>query len=222
MRRTKVLVVDDHELVRQGLRAVLELETDLAVVGEACDGMEAIKKAGTLSPDVVLLDLRMPGMSGVEACRAIKDNSPDTKVLVLTHFDDDDEVYGAIDAGASSYLLKHVSPPDLVRAIQAVNGGQTLLDPAIAERVLRRAPRSPDIPLAEEARLSTRELEVLRLMAEGHKNRDIAKTLWIEESTVKTHVSHILQKLGVTDRAQAVLRAYRCGLVRDTDGPSPN
>ena len=203
-----VLLVDDHSVVRQGLRMFLELDPDLEVVGEARDGAEAVRRARELQPDVILMDLLMPGMDGIEATMAIRREMPDTEVVALTSVLEDDKVYGAIRAGAIGYLLKNTEADELCRAIKAAAAGQVQLSPAAAARLMHqvRAPEAPD-------ELTPRELEVLRLLAEGLANKEIARELSIGEKTVKTHVSNILSKLGVLSRTQAALQAVRMGLV---------
>lgn len=205
----RVLIADDHEFVRLGLRSVLE-EAGIDVVDECGDGAEAVQKATRLKPDIVLLDLRMPEMGGVEACGLIHAAVPEIKIVVLTSFSEDDDVFGAVSAGAVAYIMKDISPDNLVRTIKGVAAGQTVLDSAIAQRVLD-GPRSP--VGASAALLSPREHEVLQLMAQGLTNRQIASRLWISEPTVKTHVSHILAKLEQPDRTQAIVHAMRHGLV---------
>ena len=209
--RVRILIADDHELVRQGLKAVLEIEDGIEIVGEASSGRMAINKAQELDLDVILLDLRLPDIDGVEVCAQIKEFKPEVKVVILTTFDEVEDIQGAMKAGASSYILKDITPCDLVQALDAINKGKTVLDPGVADKLLapvtsRKAEFSADI-------LSDRELEVLELMAEGLKNKDIAERLWISQTTVKTHVSHILQKLGQSDRTQAILSAIKIGLV---------
>jgi len=205
----RVMIADDHEFVRLGLRSVLE-EAGLDVIGECKDGVEAVQNATRLKPDVLLLDLRMPEMGGVEACKLIHASAPDIRIVVLTSFSDDDEVFGALSAGAVAYLMKDISPDALVRTVKGVAAGQTVLDAAIAQRVLDgpRPATTADLEL-----LSPREHEVLQLMAQGLTNRQIAARLWISEPTVKTHVSHILAKLEQPDRTQAIVHAMRHGLV---------
>ena len=209
----RVLVADDHAVVRQGLRTFLELQEDVEVVGEAVDGEEALVAVERLAPDVVLLDLVMPRLGGVEALGRIRELSPRTRVLVLTSFADDDKLLPAVRAGAAGYLLKDVEPQELLRAIRTVHGGEGLLDPAVTARVMEEAAargnRVPAHPLTD------RELEVLRLIASGHANKRIARDLGVAEKTVKTHVSNILAKLGVSDRTQAALYAVREGLTDD-------
>lgn len=205
----RVMIADDHEFVRLGLRAVLE-ESGIEIVGECKDGVEAVQNATRVKPDILLLDLRMPEMGGVEACKLIHQAAPDIKIVVLTSFSDDDEVFGALSAGAVAYLMKDISPDNLVRTVKGVAAGQTVLDAAIAQRVLDgpRPTMEPQLDL-----LSPREHEVLQLMAQGLTNRQIAARLWISEPTVKTHVSHILAKLEQPDRTQAIVHAMRHGLV---------
>ncbi len=223
MEMIRVLIADDHELVRMALRTLLEAETDLEVVGEAHDTESAISQALSLQPDVLLLDLRMPGLGGIEVCRRVKSAIPDTAVLVITSFDDDEELFGALEAGANGYLMKDTRPDRVVHAVRSVYDGQTVFDAGIASRILNgrdeSAGTSANNVLAEP--LSDRELEVLTLMARGHGNRDIARELWIGESTVKTHVSHILRKLGQSDRTRAVVTALRSGLVALEDEGTP-
>jgi len=202
--RVRILIADDHELVRQGLKAVLEIEDGIEIVGEASSGRMAINKAQELDLDVILLDLRLPDIDGVEVCAQIKEFKPEVKVVILTTFDEVEDIQGAMKAGASSYILKDITPCDLVQALDAINKGKT--DKLLAPVTSRKAEFSADI-------LSDRELEVLELMAEGLKNKDIAERLWISQTTVKTHVSHILQKLGQSDRTQAILSAIKIGLV---------
>lgn len=207
--RIRVLVADDHELVRLGLRAVLE-EAGIEVVGEAPDGPTAVERAVELMPDILLLDLRMPGMDGVEVCRTVRSQAPDIKVIILTSFAEDEDIFGALAAGASSYIMKDVAPDALVGTVRGVAGGQTVLDAVVAQRVLD-GPRPAADPDGDP--LSPREREVLELMAQGLTNRQIGQRLWISEPTVKTHVSHILTKLGQPDRTQAIVHAMRLGMV---------
>ncbi len=212
-RPIRVLVADDHELVRLGLRSVLE-EAGIDVVAEAADGLEAVERALESRPDILLLDLRMPGMGGVDVCRRVRAEAPEVNVVVLTSFAEDDDIFGALSAGASSYLSKDVTADALVGAIKGAAGGQTVLGSGIAQRVID----GPHQPSAEDGEaLSPRELEVLGLMAEGLTNRQIGARLWISEPTVKTHVSHILAKLEEPDRNQAVLHAARQGLIASPD-----
>jgi two-component system, NarL family, response regulator LiaR len=206
----RVLIVDDHGMVREGLRAYLELEPDIQVVGEARDGEEGVRRAQELQPDVVLMDLVMPNMDGVDATSRIKQQRPETHVIILTSFLDDARVVPAIKAGATSYLLKDVAATDLARAIRGARAGQAQLHPEVARRLMLQvtSPRKPEA----DALLTEREREVLRLLAEGRSNKEIARTLVVSERTVKGHVSNILGKLGLQDRTQAALFAVRNGL----------
>jgi DNA-binding NarL/FixJ family response regulator len=215
MAQIRVFIADDHELVRYGLRTLLEAEPDIDVVGEAPDGVSAIDAVCGESIDVLLLDMRMPGMGGVEVCRQIKRNCPATRVLALTSFDDDEEVFGVLAVGATGYLLKDTRPDRLIEAIRAVADGQAVLDPKVANRVISAPPKehTENHVAEDESGLSRREHEVLKLMADGMSNKEIGRALWIGETTVKTHVSHILRKLGQNDRTQAVLAAVKLGLV---------
>ncbi|MEV4578149.1 response regulator transcription factor [Nonomuraea jabiensis] len=201
--RLRLLIADDHPIVRDGLRAALGGEPDLEIVGEAADGAEALRLAAELEPDIVLMDLRMPGMDGVTAIRRLSGTGP--RVLVLTTFDTD--VLPALEAGATGYLLKDAPPEELVRAVRATHRGETVLAPAVAGR-LAAALRKPT-----RGRLSKRELEVLRLVAGGATNKVAAASLFISEASVKTHLLHIYAKLDVRDRASAVAEAYRRGLL---------
>lgn len=207
----KVFVADDHELVRYALRTMLEAEGDIAVVGEADDSTTALEGVRQAKPDVLVLDLRMPGEGGIEVCRQVRESCPDTSVLVLTSFDEDEELFGVLAAGACGYLLKDTRPERIVHAIRAFADGQAVFDSAVANRIITGRPQGND-DLAEP--LSEREMEVLQLMAKGMSNKEIGRALWIGETTVKTHVSHILRKLGQSDRTQAVLAAVKIGLVR--------
>jgi two-component system, NarL family, response regulator LiaR len=209
----RVLIVDDHGVVREGLRAYLELEPDIEVVGEARDGLEGVRRAQELHPDVVLMDLVMPNMDGVDATSRIKEQRPDTHVIVLTSFLDDERVVPAIKAGATSYLLKDVAATDLARAIRGARAGQAQLHPEVARRLMQQVttPRKAEAG----AQLTDREREVLRLLAEGRSNKEIARSLVVSERTVKGHVSNILGKLGLQDRTQAALYAVRHGLATD-------
>jgi DNA-binding NarL/FixJ family response regulator len=208
-----VLIVDDHALFRRGLQMVLEGESDIDVVGEASDGQEAVERAERTSPDVVLMDVRMPKRSGIEATRAIKDMLPSTKILMLTISDEEADLYEAIKAGASGYLLKEISIDEVANAVRAVQQGQSLISPSMASKLLtefaamvkRRDERS-QVP---GPRLTERELEVLKLVAKGMNNRDIGAELFISENTVKNHVRNILEKLHLHSRMEAVVYAVR-------------
>lgn len=216
MERTTVFIADDHELVRYAMRSLLENEADIEVVGEAADGLAAVEGVSALNPDVVLLDLRMPGIGGVEVCRRLNDMCSESKVLVLTSFDDDEEVFGVLANGASGYILKDTRPDRVIEAIRAIAEGQAVFDSKIASRIISGS-RAPEENIELKEALSDRELEVLRLMAKGMSNKEIGRALWIGETTVKTHVSHILRKLGQADRTQAVLVAVKAGLVSLSD-----
>ena len=209
----RVLLVDDHAVVREGLRSFLELQEGIEVAGEASDGQEAITQASALMPDVVLMDLVMPGLDGVQAMRALRSRLPDTRVIVLTSFLDDDRLLPAIQAGAGGYLLKNVAPPELARAIRAAHRGEAIIDPTVAARLLETLAAGREIASGGAERLTARELEVLSLIVGGRANKRIALELGISEKTVKAHVGHLLAKLGVTDRTQAALLAVREGLV---------
>jgi NarL family two-component system response regulator LiaR len=206
MDKISILIVDDHPVVREGLRAFLQLQEDMEVVGEAADGVEALEKIGELLPDVVLIDLVMPRMDGITATRHIRNLSPSTRVLVLTSFAEDDKVFPAIKGGALGYLMKDTTPADLAESIRSVYRGQPSLHPQVARKLMDQ------ITATEEGageRLTLRETEVLRLIARGHSNKEIAAALAISEKTVKAHVSNILQKLHLADRTQAALYAVR-------------
>ncbi len=209
----RVLIVDDHEVVREGLRAFLELQDDFDVVGEASDGEQALAAAQALRPDVVLMDLVMPRLDGVGAMRELRARAPDSRVIVLTSFLDDDRLMPAIQAGAAGYLLKDVKPTELARAIRAADAGEAIIAPTAAARLVRAIADSSRPLLAEPERLTRREHEVLELIVQGRANKRIAFELGISEKTVKTHVGHLLAKLGVSDRTQAALLAVREGLV---------
>lgn len=215
----RVFIADDHELVRYALRTLLEEEPDITVVGESSDGEGAVAAVTAQDVDVVLLDLRMPGIGGIEACRSIKEQAPDVHVLVLTSFGEDDELFGVLAAGAGGYIMKDTRPELIAHAVRSIAEGQAVFDSAIAARVI--AGRGDDAVDPDEelrSRFSERELEVLQLLSQGMSNRQIGRTLWIGEATVKTHVSHILRKMGTNDRTHAALMAVRAGIV-DISGP---
>jgi DNA-binding NarL/FixJ family response regulator len=213
----RLLVADDEAMVRRGLRLVLEAEDDLEVVAEAADGIEAIDQARRWRPDVVLMDVRMPRLDGVEACRRLVEEN-DTKVVVLTTFDLDEHLFAAVRAGASGFLLKASPPEELVAAIRAAQAGNALVEPKMTKRLLdefARRPQQPPVGYVPDrfGELTDREVDVLREVVRGASNAEIADRLFISETTVKTHVNHILTKLGVRDRIQAVVLAYDYGLV---------
>jgi two-component system, NarL family, response regulator LiaR len=211
VRPIRVLVVDDHVIVRSGIRALLATEGEIEVVGEARDGQEALEQIRVLQPDVVLLDLLMPRMDGIEVTRRVAIESPSTHILVLTSFAADDKVFPAIKAGALGYLLKDTGPQELVGAIRQVYRGESWLSPAIARRLLQELVRPSDRPLTPDP-LTERELGVLKVVAQGKSNQEIAEALVISEATVRTHVSSILSKLHLASRTQAALYALREGL----------
>jgi NarL family two-component system response regulator LiaR len=212
----RVLIADDHAIVRKGLRALLATEPGIEVVAEAEDGNEAVALVGRARPDVVLMDLVMPGTDGLEATRSILAARPKTRILVLTSFDGDDKVFPAIKAGALGYLLKDSGPEELVQAIQQVHGGESSIHPSVARKLLRQLAR-PDEPASGIKALTEREVEVLCLVAQGQSNREIAEELTISEATVRTHVSNILGKLELCSRTQAALYALRKGLASLND-----
>lgn len=207
----RVLIADDHGIVRKGIRALLATETDIVVVGEAEDGRQAVTEAERLRPDIILMDLVMPEVDGIEAIRQIKSRQLEVRILVLTSFAADDKVFPAIKAGALGYLLKDSGPEELVRAIHQVYRGESSLHPMIARKLLQELSRPADQPPSPEP-LTERELEVLQLVAQGRSNQDIADYLVISEATVRTHVSNILGKLHLASRTQAALYALRQGL----------
>jgi NarL family two-component system response regulator LiaR len=214
--KIRVLIVDDHAVVRKGVSALLSLESDMEVVGEAQDGREAVALAAQLHPDVILMDLVMPGVDGIEAIRQILAAQPDRRILVLTSFAGDDKVFPAIKAGALGYLLKDSNPDDLIRMIHQVHRGELSLQPVIARKVLQELNRPPEAPPTPEP-LTERELEVLRLIAQGLNNSEIAERLVLSEATVRVHVSNILGKLHLASRVQAALYALKRGLARLED-----
>ncbi|MFI6105427.1 response regulator [Streptomyces sp. NPDC051310] len=222
----RVLIADDQMMVRQGFTVLLDAEPGIEVVGQAVDGLDALAKVDALAPDVVLMDIRMPGLGGIEATRRLT-ASPGTtaKVLVLTTFDLDEYVYEALRAGASGFLLKDASAAELAHAVRVVAGGEALLAPAVTKRLIAefsRVTRSARAPLKGRAGdLTERETEVLSLVAQGLSNAEIAERLVVAEQTVKTHVSRILVKLGLRDRTQAAVHAYETGLVRPAGPPAP-
>ncbi len=215
----RVLIVDDHALFRRGLEMVLAEEPDIDLVGEASDGAEAVEKAGEALPDVVLMDIRMPKSSGIEACRAMKEVAPSAKIVMLTISDEEEDLFEAIRAGASGYLLKDIPYDEVADVVRAVHGGQSLINPSMAAKLLtefaalaRRdeEERAQQVPAPK---LTEREMEVLRLVARGMNNRDIARELFISENTVKNHVRNILEKLQIHSRMEAVMIAVREKLI---------
>jgi DNA-binding NarL/FixJ family response regulator len=207
----RVLIVDDHAVVREGLRAFLELQEGIEVVGEAGDGDAAVGAAERLRPDVVLMDLVMPGKDGIAAMRVLRDRVPGARVIVLTSFFDEDKLLPAIRAGAAGYLLKNARPAELERAVRAAHVGEAVLDPAVAARLVEALAAGGGVEPID--RLTPREREVLLLIGRGFPNKRIARELALSEKTVKTHVGHVLAKLGVTDRTQAAVVAVRAGLI---------
>jgi DNA-binding NarL/FixJ family response regulator len=223
-----VLIVDDQALVRAGFRMILEIESDIHVVGEAADGEQAVAQVAALRPDVVLMDVRMPGVDGIAATRRLMADEPrDTRVVMLTTFDMDGYVYEALQAGASGFLLKDVQPELLVAGIRAVHAGESLLAPTVTRRMIESFLARPRVPEGEGrdrlASLTPRELETLSLLARGLTNAEVAEELFVSETTVKTHVGRVLMKLGLRDRVQAVIYAYETGLVSGvaSDGRYP-
>ncbi len=211
-----VLLADDQALVRSGFRLILDVNPDITVVGEVADGVAAVAATRRLKPDVILMDVQMPDLDGIEATRQIIASGCSARVLILTTYDSDEYLYDAIRAGASGFLLKDATRDQLVTAIRTVAGGEALLHPSLTRRLIETFVRGPRPGRLPEAliRLSEREVDVLRLIARGRSNAEIAGELFLSEATVKTHLAHILQKLGLRDRVQAVVLAYDCGLVR--------
>ena len=217
----RVLVADDQALVRGGFRMILESQKDIAVVGEAGTGREAIMRARELDPDVILMDIRMPDLDGLEATRQLLAGDGDPRVLIVTTFDADEYVYAAMKAGASGFVLKDLRPEQLAEAVRVVATGESLLAPAITRRLVEQVVRRPPPGSArppELEMLTGRELDVLRLVARGRSNAEIAQELFLSEATVKTHLTHILTKLRLRDRVQAVVVAYESGLVQPGEG----
>jgi DNA-binding NarL/FixJ family response regulator len=216
-----VLVADDQSMVRAGFRMLLAGEEDIEVVAEASTGLEAVEKAARFQPTVVLMDIRMPELDGIEATRRILAADRSARILILTTFDLDEYIYEALSAGASGFVLKDEPPERLIAAVRTVAAGDALLSPTVTRRVIERFTRTPRAaPPDELAELTARELEVFRLIAAGRSNAEIAGELHIGDTTVKTHVTHILQKLGLRDRVQLVVLAYQAGLFEE-DGPRP-
>ena len=214
MDKISVLIADDHTLFRKGVRKMLEAEEDMKVVGEAATGREALEQARALMPDVILMDIKMPDMDGIEATRTLRREMPHIGVIFVTMFEDDEFVFRGLQAGGRGYILKDADPETMLRAIRAVAHGESLLGPTIAQKVLRQFAALPgkQAPLVDE--LTPRELEVLTLIAEGRCNKEIARELCISEKTVKNHINNIFSKLHLYDRTQAMLYAIRKGLVK--------
>ncbi len=211
MTRLRIFIADDHAIVREGLRSLLATEPDLELVGEASDGVQAVDKVRALKPDVILLDLMMPRMDGVEAITEIKKNWEEAKIIVLTSFSDDEKVFSAIRSGALGYLLKESSPDELLKAIYSVSRGEGFLSPGIASKVMREINQPPKLPPTKDP-LTGREMEILQHVAQGLTNDEIAEKLVVSERTVRTHVSNILAKLQLANRTQAALYALKEGL----------
>jgi len=215
--QVRVLLVDDDDLMRAGIASVLSSDETIDVVGEAPDGRAAVERAIALRPDVVLMDVRMPGLDGITATREMLAVSPDVKIVILTTFEQDDYIFGALSAGASGFLLKRTRPEELIAAIHATAAGDSLLSPSVTRTVIKRMAQQPEPGASSEGRLdelTPREREVLELIARGLSNGQIAAALAVEESTVKTHVKHLLRKLQLRDRVHAVIFAYESGLTR--------
>jgi DNA-binding NarL/FixJ family response regulator len=218
----RTMIVDDHALFRRGLEMVLEVEPDIDLVGQASDGAEAVEKAAESLPDIVLMDIRMPRSNGIEACRAMKEAAPSSKIVILTISDEEEDLFEAIRAGASGYLLKDIPLDEVADTVRAVHGGQSLINPSMAGKLLTEfaaLARRDDEERAQEVpapRLTEREMQVLKLVARGMNNRDIAKELFISENTVKNHVRNILEKLQIHSRMEAVMVAVREKLIEFT------
>lgn len=219
---TRVLIADDDDLMRAGLAELLAVDPSIKVVGHAANGRQAVEQACRLTPDVVLMDVRMPDLDGIEATRLLAQDAPEVKVLILTTFEQDDYVFGALRAGASGFMLKRTRPEELIAAVHSIAAGDSLLSPSVTRRVLDRMARQPSPELGNSPRLGTltpREREVLVLIARGLSNREIATALVVEESTARTHAKRVLMKLGVRDRVHVVIYAYETGLIRSPAPP---
>ena len=219
---TRVLIADDEALMRAGLAELLTADPEIEIVGQASTGREAVEQARRLTPDLVLMDVRMPDLDGIAATRELSRAAPTVRVLILTTFEQDDYVFGALRAGASGFLLKRTRPEELIAAVHTIAAGDSLLSPSVTRRVIDRMAQQPTPDLSDQARLddlTPREREVLELLARGLSNREIASVLVVEESTIKTHVKRILMKLDLRDRVQAVIFAYETGVNRPAVGP---
>ncbi|HEX6329453.1 MAG TPA: response regulator transcription factor [Jiangellaceae bacterium] len=222
---TRVLIADDDDLMRAGLVELLSNDPTIVIVGQAATGREAVEQAADLKPDVVLMDVRMPDLDGIAATSELSRKVPTARVLILTTFEQDDYIFGALRAGASGFLLKRTRPEELIAAVHTINDGDSLLSPSITRRVIDRMAQQPIPELADQSKLdelTRREREVLRLISRGLSNREIAAALFVEESTIRTHVKRILMKLDLRDRVQAVIFAYEMGMNRPRGvRPSP-
>jgi DNA-binding NarL/FixJ family response regulator len=221
---TRVLIADDDDLMRAGLVELLSGDGSIEIVGQASTGREAVQRACRVDPDVVLMDVRMPDLDGIGATRELTQAAPRTRVLILTTFEQDDYIFGALRAGASGFLLKRTRPEELIAAVHTVAGGDSLLSPSVTRRVIDRMAQQPTPELADQTKLrelTAREREVLALIARGLPNREIARVLTVEESTIRTHVSRILAKLDLHDRIQLVIFAYETGMNRPAAAANP-
>jgi DNA-binding NarL/FixJ family response regulator len=221
---TRVLIADDDDLMRAGLVELLTADPDIEIIGQAATGREAVERARRLAPEVVLMDVRMPDLDGIGATRELSRSAPGVRVLILTTFEQDDYVFGALRVGASGFLLKRARPEELIAAVHTIAAGEALLSPSVTRRVIDRMAQQPTPELADQAKLgllTPREREVLELIARGLSNREIATALAVEESTIRTHVKRILMKLELRDRVQAVIFAYETGLNRPAAGAKP-
>jgi DNA-binding NarL/FixJ family response regulator len=221
---TRVLIADDDDLMRAGLVELLTADPQIEIIGQAATGREAVERARRLAPEVVLMDVRMPDLDGIGATRELSRSAPAVRVLILTTFEQDDYVFGALRAGASGFLLKRARPEELIAAVHTIAAGEALLSPSVTRRVIDRMAQQPTPELADQAKLgllTPREREVLELIARGLSNREIATALAVEESTIRTHVKRILMKLELRDRVQAVIFAYETGLNRPAAGAKP-
>jgi DNA-binding NarL/FixJ family response regulator len=221
---TRVLIADDDDLMRAGLVELLTVDPQIEIIGQAATGREAVERARRLAPEVVLMDVRMPDLDGIGATRELSRSAPAVRVLILTTFEQDDYVFGALRAGASGFLLKRARPEELIAAVHTIAAGEALLSPSVTRRVIDRMAQQPTPELADQAKLgllTPREREVLELIARGLSNREIATALAVEESTIRTHVKRVLMKLELRDRVQAVIFAYETGLNRPAAGAKP-